>query len=214
MSAQRCFTPWNWPIGRPNWTRAFAYSAAVSTHHCATPMASAAKSTAAIWCTRSVVIARRRPGSPRPGSIRTTGRVGSTLWSGVRVTASASQRVPRALDLAHEHVGAAAADNGLWSGQGDRARAFTGREFRDELAPGRPRRRAPRPRRPSGRTDPGAAARPSSSTTIACSTRPNPAPPLASLTWSASQPGSRSAAQNGGSSSRVGVERGARSPRG
>ena len=37
MSAQWCFTPWNCPIGRPNCTRSFAYSAAVSTHHCATP---------------------------------------------------------------------------------------------------------------------------------------------------------------------------------
>ena len=53
MSAQRCFTPWNWPIGRPNCTRTLAYSAAVSTHHCAMPTASAASSTAAISCTRS-----------------------------------------------------------------------------------------------------------------------------------------------------------------
>ena len=42
MSAQRCFTPWNCPIGRPNCSRTVAYSAAVSTHHAAPPAASAA----------------------------------------------------------------------------------------------------------------------------------------------------------------------------
>ena len=39
MSAQRCFTAWNWPMGRPNCMRVRACSAAVSTHHCATPSA-------------------------------------------------------------------------------------------------------------------------------------------------------------------------------
>ena len=47
MSAHLCFTPWNCPIGRPNWTRTLAYSAAVVTHHCATPTSSAAASTPA-----------------------------------------------------------------------------------------------------------------------------------------------------------------------
>ena len=39
MLAHRCFTPWNCPIGRPNWRRSVAYSAAVSTHHCDAPTA-------------------------------------------------------------------------------------------------------------------------------------------------------------------------------
>ncbi len=68
MSAQRCFTPWNWPIGRPNCTRTFAYSAAVSTHHCATPIASAASSTAARSRTRSDVETVRDDGR-RPAAL-------------------------------------------------------------------------------------------------------------------------------------------------
>ena len=58
MLAQRCFTPWNCPIGRPNWRRSFAYSARSSTHHCDPPTASAANSTAA----RSRTDARRQRG--------------------------------------------------------------------------------------------------------------------------------------------------------
>ncbi len=55
MSAHRCFTPWNWPIGRPNCRRTAAYSAAVSTHHPAPPAASAATSAAARWSTCAAI---------------------------------------------------------------------------------------------------------------------------------------------------------------
>jgi hypothetical protein len=44
MFAQRCFTAWNVPIVRPNWTRTFAYSAAISLQAWAAPAASAAAS--------------------------------------------------------------------------------------------------------------------------------------------------------------------------
>ena len=38
MSAHRCFTAWNWPIGRPNWTAvAWRSAAVVVTHHDAAP---------------------------------------------------------------------------------------------------------------------------------------------------------------------------------
>ena len=43
MSAQRCFTAWNDPIGRPNCTRSFAYSTARSSARDALPSRSAAR---------------------------------------------------------------------------------------------------------------------------------------------------------------------------
>ena len=42
MSASRCLTAWNCPMGRPNWRRSLAYSVAVSRHHRAPPAHSAA----------------------------------------------------------------------------------------------------------------------------------------------------------------------------
>ena len=42
MSAQRCFTAWNDPIGRPNCTRSFAYSTAISSARAAPPSISSA----------------------------------------------------------------------------------------------------------------------------------------------------------------------------
>ena len=47
IQAQRCLTAWNWPMGRPNWWRIFAYPAAVATAQSAMPQASAASRTAA-----------------------------------------------------------------------------------------------------------------------------------------------------------------------
>ena len=47
MSASRCLTPWNWPMGRPNCWRVRACSAAVSRHQRAPPTASAEATTRA-----------------------------------------------------------------------------------------------------------------------------------------------------------------------
>ena len=47
MSASRCLTPWNWPMGRPNCWRVRACSAAVSRHQRAPPAASAESTTRA-----------------------------------------------------------------------------------------------------------------------------------------------------------------------
>ena len=52
MRAHLCLTPWNWPIGRPNCTRVFAYSDAVDTHQDITPIASAPRTTVATDRTR------------------------------------------------------------------------------------------------------------------------------------------------------------------
>ena len=41
MSAQRCFTAWKLPIGRPNCTRSLAYSTDRSSTRCAMPSISA-----------------------------------------------------------------------------------------------------------------------------------------------------------------------------
>ena len=60
MSAQRCLTAWNWPIGRPNCTRVRACSAAVSTHHWRRPSASAPASTPASSSTAASGDRRRR----------------------------------------------------------------------------------------------------------------------------------------------------------
>ncbi len=54
MSARRCLTAWNWPMGRPNCRRTLAYSEAVSRHQRAAPASSAVNRTAASWRTRPV----------------------------------------------------------------------------------------------------------------------------------------------------------------
>ena len=176
MSAQRCFTPWNWPIGRPNCTRTFAYSAAVSTHHCATPIASAASNTAARSRTRS----DGQPGQPAIGGRATpsrsscaTRRVRSMLGNSVTPAAARVERGPRAVDLAHDHVGVVAAEHRIARRSSatapvhspvaelreERRRRGTarflqdrGREHRrDDTGRARTRDRAPRPRRPARR---------------------------------------------------------------
>ena len=153
MSAQRCFTPWNWPIGRPNCTRTFAYSAAVSTHHCAMPIASAASSTAAMSCTRSVVTASRRSAgrlTPR-GRGAPTRRVRSML-------VTLPSRPPRrartsAVDLAHDHVGEVPAEHRTRAAERERADRRAGRELgSNSAARARPRPAGSRRRTPSART--------------------------------------------------------------
>ena len=53
MSAQRCLTAWNDPIGRPNCTRSFAYSTAISSARAAPPSKSAAAKVAPRSMSRS-----------------------------------------------------------------------------------------------------------------------------------------------------------------
>ena len=86
IRAHRCLTAWNWPIGRPNWCRIFAYSAAVRTAQSAMPHASAANSVGG----QAGDLARVRPGRTRPAGTGTplartlaTGLVRSRLSSAV-----------------------------------------------------------------------------------------------------------------------------------
>ena len=188
MSAHRCFTPWNWPIGRPNCTRTFAYSAAVSTHHCATPIASAASSTAARSCTRAEEIARSR--RRRPERPRRRGRARATGRREVDAAAPPPGRRPSASSTAPQRrrprTPTTSAIGATEHGRG----APPSRDRAPVISPGSPSRgqqlrggrasgllRGSRPRAPSARYGPGAHARPSSSSTTACSTRPYPAPP-------------------------------------
>ena len=79
MSAQRCFTAWNCPMGRPNCSRTLAWDAAVSTHQPAPPAHSAAMRTAASPATCSVAAGVSRSSGPT---------------SAPRARTSASPRVP------------------------------------------------------------------------------------------------------------------------
>ena len=98
MSASRCLTAWNCPIGRPNCTRTFAYSVAVSRHHRAPPTCSAASSATTSRRTRppSTPRSRRRHGTTTARRRLTAAnrRVGSRLARG-----STPDRVPA--DLEH-----------------------------------------------------------------------------------------------------------------
>ena len=67
MSAHRCLIPWNCPMGRPNCSRTFAYSAAVCSAQAAVPHASAANSTHARSRTSAAVhLQQPVPGHRRP----------------------------------------------------------------------------------------------------------------------------------------------------
>ena len=88
MSASRCLTAWNWPMGRPNWTRTLAYSVAVSRHHRAPPACSAASRATTTCRTRrwsARQLALRRPPATESTSTTPTRRVGSRLASGATV---------------------------------------------------------------------------------------------------------------------------------
>ncbi len=82
-------------MGRPNWTRSFAYCTAVSRHTCAPPTCSAARATAARSSTRSSTT-QPPPSAPTnvaetpSKSMRACLRVMSMVASGVRVRPSAS----------------------------------------------------------------------------------------------------------------------------
>ena len=88
MLAQWCLTAWKVAIGRPNWTRTLAYSAAMSVQARATPVASAAR----IRRARSVSV-ERAPTSTSPDApaneTRPDWRVRSRLAGTVTVTPAA-----------------------------------------------------------------------------------------------------------------------------
>ncbi len=106
MSARACLTAWNWPMGRPNWTRTLAYSDAVSRHQRAIPALSAAAST----CARPRTSSSRRttwgppaatvtpsPTSSSAPSGRVASRAGSAstrTWSPSRSRSSRSHSTP------------------------------------------------------------------------------------------------------------------------
>ena len=96
-SASRCVTAWNEPIGRPNATRLFAYSAVSSSARSITPDCTAHSPTVARATSQSATSApahrRRAPGrrpgrSPssttRPAAAKSVSRCGSTAHPGVR----------------------------------------------------------------------------------------------------------------------------------
>ena len=91
IPAHRCLTAWNEPIGRPNWCRVRAYSAAVSQHQPATAAASAApasrpgRAPGRCPARRRSAPGRRphRPAGPRPAAReKSTGGRGSTVSPG------------------------------------------------------------------------------------------------------------------------------------
>ena len=83
MSASRCLTAWNEPIGTPNWCRSSAYADATSSAPCATPTSCAAASTVPAGATAG------HPPARRAGAVRQVG---------TRASASADRaaRRPRA----------------------------------------------------------------------------------------------------------------------
>ena len=93
ISAHLCLMAWNWPIGRPNCSRIFAYSEAVSVAQRATPMHSA-DSSVDISARASVRLrldsTRSSPTSTALARTCATGRSGSTLATGSISSWSAS----------------------------------------------------------------------------------------------------------------------------
>ena len=94
MSAQRCFTAWNWPIEAAELAPVRAWAAATSTHHAAPPAASAAARATPTASTapgpgRAPARQARRPGRGGPG------RVGSRGASGVAVAPARSTTAQR-----------------------------------------------------------------------------------------------------------------------
>ena len=74
IRAHRCLTAWNWPIGRPNWWRILAYSAAV--------------------CTAQSGDAERLGAEHDGGEARDRARVAARSAAGRRGTATSSGRHP------------------------------------------------------------------------------------------------------------------------
>ena len=171
MSASRCFTPWNEPIGRSNWRRILAYSTASCSARSATPTVSASVSTARSSATGTGssgvadVVARGRVGhqvSSSPTGGRSTARSPSRTRSRCRRTARAWRRTP---------------------GPGSRARR-----------PARVGRPATGARRGSAATAGRSSARPHASATTVRSYQPmSPVPPGRSASASDVQPPAASA---------------------
>ena len=201
IQAQRCLTAWNWPMGRPNWWRIFAYSAAVATAQSAMPQASAASSTAASDVTApGDSPARTRSGGTLSSSARTwpAWRVRSRLSSCVISTSAAStttqRRSPSSPSRAAGRISTSASPA---PGTGPQAPSITSVPVAPVPVARMPganptapvsvppamsltspfRASAPAPSRMAlastvGRKAPGTRARPSSSTAIASSGRP------------------------------------------
>ncbi len=84
ISAHRCLTAWNAPIGWPNCSRTLAWSTATVRHRRATPAASAAAKVAARSATGGTV--RTSPGRTPENRMRASGREKSNASSGSTVT--------------------------------------------------------------------------------------------------------------------------------
>jgi hypothetical protein len=74
MLAQWCLTAWKVAIGRPNWTRTLAYSAACCVVSLAIPIASAANTARAVS-----VSSLRAPGSSTAGAASSRTRAARRL---------------------------------------------------------------------------------------------------------------------------------------
>src|SRR5581483_10454536 len=102
MSAHLCLMAWNEPMGRPNCTRTFAYSTAISSTFCAPPTCSAASATAARSSTRSSTdqpapsVPMRVAGVPENSSFACL-----RVWS---VVASGDEDEIRRVPVEHEHL--------------------------------------------------------------------------------------------------------------
>ncbi|CAM5250455.1 hypothetical protein SMICM304S_04630 [Streptomyces microflavus] len=225
MSAQRCLTAWNAPMGRPNCSRTAACATAVSRLRAAVPQASAARRTAARSRTRSGSRAgsrgRTRCSGTWTASARTSavGRVGSTLRCGRTVSPSApastrNQRSPSGVTAGRSSRSAASAErtggavpSRRWPpGAGVAVRvpevraraAVRSPEARPRIrspVPGPTARRTTSPTRAVARQGPGSEAWAASSRTTARSRRPPPPPPYSSGRWIPVSPCPASASQ-------------------
>ncbi len=228
MLAQWCLTAWNMPMGRPNWRRALAYSAACWVHSVARPAASAptisrARSSSA-WrpptststgAPSSVTRALRRVGSRLSGlSIRTPGASAATT--------TASSPAARTSRWAWPPPSTADAVPSAFPSCTTISDANPMPPKREPSASPGTRRAATSPGAAAsiaalaitvGTKGPGASARPSSSTTTTSSGSPNPDPPSDSGRWRPSQPSSTRSSQNFGSSSVSASSRARAAPR-
>ena len=211
MSAHRCLMPWNCPIGRPNCSRTFAYSAAVCSAQAATPHASAARTTEARSRTVAVSTARiRAPGTRAPRAvISAVGRVGSALsWTRLPSPAvsvsTATHTVPVADSAARRSRSASPPDRtgGATPSRTSPSDTVTAvsvpvpratapmrsPDARDAARPAAPAWRSTSEAAALAAKGPGSAARPASSRTTARSTRSPPPPPYSSGRWRPSSP--------------------------
>ena len=112
--ASRCLTPWNCPIGRPNWMRVRACSVAVSRDQRALPTSSADATTTATSSTSADVT----PSSTRSGAtvtpsswISAVRRVGSRHGRPTTVTPAAGWPSGPRSSIAHHRTGPATNDS-------------------------------------------------------------------------------------------------------